>query len=80
MDVQVGGYRLTERAQTEAQACGLSQGHIHRIMADTVDQVPISADLWKVTDGRNTAIVSPYDSVITSISKGSSKRPRVREF
>lgn len=76
MDIQAGGYRLTERAMQEAAACGLAQPQIHRILADTVDQVPVSPYLWKVTDGRNTAIISPQDSVIASVSRGSNKKAR----
>ncbi|MDH6199203.1 hypothetical protein M2272_005871 [Mycobacterium frederiksbergense] len=73
--LQAGGYRLTERAQAEAQMSGLTQNQVHRILADTVDQVPVSAELWKVTDGKNTLILSPLDSVITSVSRGSQKKP-----
>lgn len=74
--LQAGGYRLTSRAQAEARTTGLTQVEVHRILSNTVDQVPVSADLWKVTDGRNTVILSPMDSVITSVARGSSKPVR----
>lgn len=41
----VGGYRLTDRAQSEAQMSSLTQADVHRILSNTVDQVPVSAEL-----------------------------------
>jgi hypothetical protein len=73
---QAGGYRLTDRAQSEAQLRGLSQADIQHILANTIDQEIMPNDLWMVTDGRNTAILSPLDSVITSVIRGSRKTSR----
>lgn len=67
--VSAGGYRLTDRAQSEARLRNVSQPDIQHVLANTIDQNPMPNDLWMVTDGRNTVILSPLDSVITSVRK-----------
>ena len=68
-----GGYRLTDRAQSEARIRNVTQHDIHLVLANTIDQTVMPHDQWMVTDGRNTVILSPLDSVITSVIKGSRK-------
>ena len=68
-----GGYRLTDRAQSEARIRNVTQHDIHLVLANTVDQTAMPHDQWMLTDSRNTVILSPLDSVITSVIKGSRK-------
>lgn len=68
----VGGYRLTNGAQKEAQVRGVSIREIHNILTCTVHEEPAHN---VVTDGRNTAFVSPWDGLIASVVRGSRKKP-----
>ncbi|UCZ58663.1 hypothetical protein [Mycolicibacterium phocaicum] len=73
---EVGGYKLTQRAQTEAMMRGLGTKAVQGIFRETVAEWPTANGLWFITDGHNTAIISPYDSVVTSVICGSQKSPK----
>lgn len=70
---EVSGYKLTQRAQTEAMMSGLGDKAIRSLFVETTEQWPMPHDLWMITDGRNTALISPYDNLVTSLAKGSRK-------
>lgn len=75
---EVGGYKLTQRAQTEAIMRGLGIKAVQSIFRETVHEAPSSNGLWVITDGYNTAVISPLDSIVTSVMCGSQKTPKQR--
>lgn len=69
---QVCGYALTSRAANEANLSGMTIDSLRHILAQTVAERRArgTAGLWFVTDGLNTALISPIDSCVTSVCRG----------